>query len=206
MINISHNMAAFERQLSDALREQLPFALALALNDAGQDAKEAVEDHMDRAFDRPTPYTKRALFMRRASKRRPTVEVAVKRVQASYLRRQAEGGIRTPEGAALLVPVRQRLNRYGNLPRRAVRRVVARDDTFVASRSNRATRYLRPGIYKRKKVRGRPQSLELLVAFADSARYRPRFNMQEQAERAFRRSFERHLSTRLRQAWATRRR
>jgi hypothetical protein len=205
MIDISHNMAAFERQLSNALQEQLPFALALALNDAGGDAKEAVEDHMDRVFDRPTPFTKRALFMRRASKRRPTVEVNVKQVQARYLRRQAEGGIRTPEGAALLVPVGQRLNRYGNMPRGAVRRILGRSDTFVASRRGGGNNRLRPGIYKRKKVRGKNASPQLLVAFEDRATYQRRFLMQTTAERAFRASFEGHLSRRLRQAWATRR-
>jgi hypothetical protein len=204
MFSIRADFDRAERMLSDIGRKQLPFASAMALNDTAGDVKGAEEQSIGRTFDRPTPFTQRGVYVRRASKSRLYAEVGVKRVQAGYLRRQVTGGVRTPEGAALLVPVSARLNKYGNLPKTALKRARSRTDVFVASRSAEETRHLPPGVYQRgRKRRGKQGGPKLLVAFEDRASYTPRWNFQDLAMRRARDRFRRHFLARFRQAMAS---
>lgn len=201
VISVSHNFDAAERMLSDFGRTQLPFATALALNDTAADVSDAVGMEMRATLDRPTPFTLRGFYTRRASKGRLTAEVGAKDVQAGYLRFAFGGGVRRPERAALLVPVAARLNSYGNLPRRAVARLVARGDVFATSRGDPKTRHLRPGIYRRPQGgRGGPQ---LLIAFEDSADYRQLLDLVKIAGPVVSREFEGHLLDRLRRVLAS---
>lgn len=200
MISVAHNLDAAERALSDFGRTQLPFATALALNDTAADVSEQVGKAMEAKLDRPTPFTLRGFYKRRASKSRLTAEIGAKDVQAGYLRFAFGGGVRRPDGAAILVPVGARMNRYGNLPRRAVARLVSRGDVFVTSRGDPNTRHLRPGIYRRPKGgRGGPQ---LLIAFEDSADYRQRLDLEQIAGPVAGRVFEGYLIDRLRRVLA----
>lgn len=201
MFSIKADFDRAERILSDLGRKQLPFATALALNDTGADVKDVEEAAIERDFDAPTPFTKRGVYLRRAGKSRLIAEVGIKRVQKKYLDLQARGGVRRPKGRALVVPVGQRVNKYGNMARGAVGRLVKKPSTFVAGRGQRGTAHLPPGIYQR--PRGRRRSPKLMVAFEPRARYEARFRFQEPALREARRRFEGHLVRRLRQAIAT---
>jgi hypothetical protein len=167
--------------LSDLGRKQLPFATAMALNDTAESVKRVEELEIDRAFDRPTPFTRRALYMRRASKGRLTAQVGVKSLQAKYLKLQATGGVRRPAGSALVVPVSARKNKYGNLARGAVKKSLKRADVFVAGKRRGKTGHLRAGVYQRPKRSGQP--LKLLVAFEPRAEYSPRWDFQSLAMR-----------------------
>lgn len=199
MISISHNIRDFERGLSRMAREQVPFATAMALNDTAEDVQDAWLKHLDRRLDRPTPFTRRGIYRRRASKRRLTAEIGFKPVQAGYLRLQAEGGSRLPEKRAILIPVQQRLNRYGNMPKGAVKRVLARDDTFSGKVRGVA------GIWKRPAKSRRKGAMKLLVAFQPKVRYQPRLDLRRAAEGRARTVFPSHFARRFRSALATRR-
>lgn len=204
VIRVDDNIAAFERQMSDFARSQLPFATALALNDTAAEVKDAEETEVEKALDRPTPFTRRGLFVSRASKRKLTAIVGFKDTQAAYLAFQVAGGHRAPKGRAILVPVGQRLNKYGNMPRSAVARMLKRPDVFVASQSDPRTKHLRPGIYQRNSKKGRRGAApNLLVAFEDGAKYRPRLRFDHVAERRASAMFERKFMHRLEQALAT---
>lgn len=206
MLHIGDNLAAFERGLSDAMQEQLPFATALALNDTARDVVEAWQAAAPQIFDRPTPFTERGFaILRRARKRSLTTIPGIRRIQAEYLRLQVTGGTRVPEGQALLVPKGARRNRYGNLPRHYVRTLLRSGQAFVASQDDPRTRHLPPGLYRRRKLRGRAQPPELMVAFVDQATYAPRFDLEGIARQAALPAFPRHLSRRLIEAWGTRR-
>ena len=199
MISISADIAAAERMLSDIARTQLPFATALALNDTAADVKAREERSLGEDLDGPTPFTKRGLFVRRASKRTLTASVGVKDLQAGYLKYQVKGGTRTPKGRAIPVPVSLRLNKYGNMPRGALGRLGAKKGTFATSPGKLATRHLAPGIYQR----GRKGAVKMLVAFEPRAQYKPKWSFVSHAERTARAGFQGHFITRLRQALAT---
>lgn len=196
MLDITSNRRAFERSLSDVAQKQLPFALSLAINDTLKDVKKNEEKRMRRVFDRPTPFTQRGLYLRRANKRTLSGEVGVKDIQAEYLKLQATGGTRRPKRRAIVVPVGQRLNKYGNMPKGALGRALAKPTTFVASRGK--VKHLPPGIYQRKK-----RGVRMLAAFEDSASYEARWRMRVSARKTARARLPVYLSRRLRQAIAT---
>jgi len=204
MFKVEWNGGQFERGLSDVANRQLPFALMLTINDATDDIKANTLKTLEKKFDRPTPFTKRGVYTRRASKRRLIGEVGFKKIQAEYLMLNITGGIRLPKRNAILMPVAQRKNKYGNLPRGSVKRAVARRDTFVASKNDPRTRHLQPGIYKRKsKSRRRAAGAVLLVSFRDRAKYRKRYDFHDAAEKTALVVLPRHFVKNMRRAMAT---
>lgn len=77
-IDIRSNVRQVSAWLDDAQRQQLPFATALAMTRTAQEVKDAEISLMKRVFDRPTPYTLNALFVRPAKKRHPIASVEFK--------------------------------------------------------------------------------------------------------------------------------
>ncbi len=215
MISFEDNIRDFESSLTDFAQNQLPFATALALNDTIEEVDDAWKVQLDRRLDRPTPFTKRGTFRRRATKRKAVATVAFKDVQSGYLKKLVTGGQRRPKGRAILIPVAQRVNKYGNLPKGAVARVGARSDTFVASKGAKNTKHLRPGIYKKPKRSGRRSAAggkrgvgnlvgpQLLVAFEDRATYSKQLDLQKPAEGKARSEFPKHFARRFKSALAT---
>jgi hypothetical protein len=125
---------------------------------------------------------------------------------------------RQPKGRTILIPGGVKLNKYGNIPKGALRRLQAEHDTFIASRSDPNTRRLAPGIYRRAKKKrkaggrgavrlGAPalvgRVLTALVGFADRAIYRRRFPFERIAERKAKASLQPNFTAAMRGALAT---
>jgi len=203
VLEISADFDRLERALTDVALRQLPFATAMALNDTAKDVQEAEEQELVEELDKPTPFTRRGVYVQRASKRRLSARVGIKRIQAGYLNLQVTGGTRKPKGRALVVPVKARLNKYGNMPKGSVGRTAARKNTFVAGRGRSGTKHLRAGIYQRPAKSARSQSPKLLIAFEPRAKYKSRIKFRPVAADVARVRFPNHLPRRLKQALAT---
>lgn len=191
-LSVSSNIKQFSRQMTKAQKSQLPFATARALTWTAQDAKLDVEKRIDAAFDRPTPYTRKGVAAISASKRKQVSRVLIKDRQAEYLGLQEDGGTRKPKGRALVIP-QDKTNKYGNMPRGYIRRVLARGDTFSGTVRGVA------GIWQRT----RSGSVKLLVAYEQKAQYRPRFQFERTAERTARTRFPINFERSFRQAMQT---
>lgn len=202
MFSMEWNAKAWERELSDVANRQLPFAMMLTINDALGDIEANTIKALDRKFDNPTPFTKKGVYVKRATKRRLIGEVGFKPIQAKYLGLNITGGVRLPKRNAIIMPVAQRVNKYGNLPRGSVKRAGARKDTFKASRNDPRTRHLKPGIYKRGKGKAR-STPSMLVSFKDRAAYRKRYDFAGGATKAADNVLPRHFVKNLRRALAT---
>ena len=126
----SADLARMKRLLTDFERRQWPFAAARALTATAQAAQVDTTRGMASAFDRPTPFTERAIAVLPATKTTLTAEVFVRPVQARYLGLQEQGGTRQPKRRALVTPAGIRLNKFGNIPNKALRRASARGDAF----------------------------------------------------------------------------
>lgn len=200
MFDITADFAELERALTDIPRKQLPFAMARAINDAAADVKLAEERQLERMLDRPTPFTKRGIYVRRANKAGLTAEVGVKPVQRRYLDLQARGGVRRPKRRALVIGVGLRRNKYGNIAKGAVRRAEGGGRTFVVRPSSKSS--LPPGVYRRT-GRGGRGGLKMLAAFEPSARYSARLPYQATAFRTAKAVIEGHLNRRIKEAIAT---
>ncbi|KZL26057.1 hypothetical protein [Pseudovibrio sp. WM33] len=186
MIRYTANFDEVTRGLTKAEQRQVPFAISLALNYTVEDIKANTEKGLGRRLDRPTPFTKRGLALKRASKRNLSAVVFFKDRQAEYLEKQEKGGTRRPKRKALAVPFSQRLNKYGNLPRRSIDRLLKRPDVFQGEINGVEGIWQRPRRGKRRNgSRGTKGSsgLKLLIAYEKSADYQPRLRFREGARK-----------------------
>jgi hypothetical protein len=80
MIRISFqaDITKLRREVADIREKQIPFATMLALNEVATEAQRQMQQQMPQRFDRPTPYTMNATFIRRATKKTLKAEVALK--------------------------------------------------------------------------------------------------------------------------------
>lgn len=202
MLDVTADFRALERALADVPQKQLPFAMMLALNDTAKDVKFAEERQIDRTFDRPTPFTKRGVYVQRANKSGLTAVIGMKRVQAGYLGLQAAGGVRRPKRKALVIGAGLRRNKYGNLPKSAVSRAESKGNTFVAKGRGGGS-HLAPGLYQRMNGRGGDGGVKMLVAFKPRAQYKKRFPFQATAMRTAQAVIEDHLAKRIKEAMKT---
>ncbi|WP_461495031.1 hypothetical protein [Pyruvatibacter sp.] len=215
MLDVSIDMAGFDRYADDLGKvalQQMPFALAKTVTQVAYQAKAALETEMTKAFDRPTPFTMRAFAVQAARKSQPNPEAVVfaKDIQAEYLAKQIFGGTRQPKsgGRAVLTPAGQRLNKYGNLPRGAVKRALARGNTFSGTVTFKKGGPV-AGIWQRPKRRGGQNRgrLKLLVLFEDEKQVKPRFDFADIVIRvANEQALLEHFRLNLRDAVATARR
>ena len=189
----------------DRVQRQVAFGTAVGLTRTAQEAGRGVERRIGQAFDRPTSFTRRAVFVQPARRERPVAAVGIKNAQARYLELQEYGGERRPARRALVVPSQVRRNAYGNLPRGAVRRLLARADTFSGKPRGRGS--AAAGIWQRVgpgAARGKGgRRIQLLVAYAPRARYRPRFGFGDTVIGVWRRVGAKTISAEVARALAT---
>lgn len=123
-ISVHADIAPVLRRLDEIGRNQAPFAIARALTDTAQEGRKAMTGRLAAVFDRPTPFTMRAIGIEAARKGKPQARIFVKDIQARYLLAEEIGGVRTPRaGQALVLPGKVRLNRYGNMPAGLLKRL-----------------------------------------------------------------------------------
>jgi hypothetical protein len=172
IINVKTNIDAVIQQLDRRVWKQVPYATARALTATAKDVQRALTEAIPQVFDRPTPFTQRAIGMTWATKNTLRSKVFIKDVQAGYLRLQVSGGTEFPKKRALVVPAGVALNAYGNMTRNKLRSLLNRKDVF----SGRVRGV--PGIWQR--VGGR---VKLLIAYEPQARYQARFSFLAIAKR-----------------------
>lgn len=201
-ISFETNIREWVAGMASFQRNQLPFATASALTETARfDVVPAIERQIDRVFDKPVEFTRKGVGFRYASKSSLVATVLIKPIQAKYLAIEETGGVRTPEGRALVMPVGQKVNTHGNLPKGVVQKLLARKDVF-SGRINGIG-----GIWQRTYDRRTKQNgVKLLIAWEDKATYRPRFGFYEAARQAAQANFPGRFEAALSKALATARR
>lgn len=202
MLRVDSNIKDVERGLSNFARSQVPFATSRAINDTLADVQKNEAAKLPRRLDRPTPFTRKAFAILRSSKARLGGAVFAKDAQAEYLQYAETPQARRPNGESLVVPVGQRLNKYGNMPRRALDRAQQGGKAFASRRGG----HLAPGIYRRAGGK-RSRKLKLLAAFEPVARYTvKRLRFQDGARKTAAAQIARRFGERLAEAIRTARR
>lgn len=84
MFKISIDESQLQQKFSDLEKRQLPFATVGALNDAMFDVRDRWHQAIGEVFDDPTPFTRKAVLYKKATKANLTAEV--------FLRDEASGG------------------------------------------------------------------------------------------------------------------
>jgi hypothetical protein len=131
-----------------AFEKQQRFGVIVALTKTAQDVKAAEIAEIDRAIDRPTPYTRAAVYLQRATRERPVAAVGLKddltyaapgHQPANYLQPQIDGGQRNikafekllqlaglmPAGWKAVPGAAARLDQYGNVSRGQIVQVLS---------------------------------------------------------------------------------
>jgi len=179
----------FKQAMNDITRKQMPFAASVALNRTAWDIKErGLDPAMDEEIDNPTPFTKKAVRVKKSTKKRLVAFVYLYPLQAKYLGFIIRGGTRRPQKQAILFPVKQKTNKYGNMPRRAVEKLLENPKVFSGIPHGRTT----PGLYKRLGKKGRKQ-LRLMVSYQKRATYNKQFHFYKVAERTASKFFKKNM-------------
>jgi hypothetical protein len=151
-ISVETDVKAAQAALVNLAKKQIPFATAYALTQTAKDAQAAVEKELPKVFDRPTPYTLRAIRTSPATKRKLVAEVLIKDGKTSAgvsrdssgkpvksLFAQVQGGSRAkkpfenllqarglmPQGWYAVPGKSIPLNQYGNVPGSIITRVLS---------------------------------------------------------------------------------
>lgn len=192
-------------RMDDAGKRQMPFAMAKALTQTARQTAAAETNHIETIFDKPTPFTKRAVGVTPATKAKLSTRIFVKDVQAKYLLPEATGGRRgfktfeekfAAGGAPQIalpgpgVP----LNQYGNISKAKIKRIAADIETFNSNK-----RFFKGipkggnlpmGIYARA---NNNTHITTLIRFATDAVYKKRFEFSAVANDTITANFEANL-------------
>ncbi len=226
-IKVEHNIGQVQAWLAGQ-QKQVQYATAVALTRTAAVLKRELPAELDRVFDRPTPFTKRGIYLKAARKDDLTAEVGFMDVQARYLRLQVEGGTRQPGPRGIKLPGNVELNAFGNIPKGLTDKLkaAAKSGELGAAVTRRlgVTRdrrkgaapiqlfYGKPsggrwndapvGIWRR--VPGKPGKLIPVIVFEDTpAKYRKRLDLQRFAAPIVQREFAQQFDRALRDALAT---
>lgn len=201
-ISVRFDVKALNKQLDALASKQLPFAAAQAINVVAKKLQAAEQENMRKVLDKPTPFTLNSVSVKLANKTSQTAMVFVKDIAAAYLLPYEEGGQNKLNSRALIKPVGQKVNQYGNLPRTTVKRLASKKNVFVGKVKTSVGEV--DGVWQRTKaVRGRKAGLKLLVKFQDAHEARQRLGYQDLARKIVGASFKRELGAALARAVAS---
>jgi hypothetical protein len=191
------------RRMGEFGRQQMPFAVARAMTATIKQAQKAETEHIGTAFDRPTPFTQKAIGISVATKTNLAASVFVRSTQAKYLEVQAAGGgreLKTFEqrfaekgGAAIVVPGRGvAVNQYGNITRAKIAGDLNSSGgakRFFAGKPKGTD--LPSGVYARTNDN---RHITPLLVFASAATYQKRFQFSEVARETITAQWEANMT------------
>ena len=220
-IDIRSDVKELTKSLNRIQRKQIPFATSRALNTLAFDVRKTLQDGLDIFLDLPTPYTKRGVQVEKSTKKDLVVEIGFRSktfgkgqgeaTQASYMKRQIEGGIRRPNKRAVPVPIKKniRLNRYGSLTRNKVKNFLADKDKYFSGKpkgekgkgTGEGIWQRMPANSKRKKNRG--GKIRMVISWNPKADYKARFPFKRIVQTTIKTNFRKRFDFELREALKT---
>ena len=214
-IDIRADLRPLQRAMVALRAEQVPFAMSLALNALATGVAAAERDEVAKTFDKPTRFTANAFRIQVATKTRHVAIVAIKDIQAEYLRPYVVGGDRslgTKRG--MLAPRGVSLNQYGNLIKGKLASLRGKPGVFIGPVTTKSGKVIN-GVWQRipaktggssRKGLAKPRGLKLLIQFEDSTPVRKRLDFYGRAQRYARANAAHEFDIGLRRAMATARR
>ena len=148
-ISVKADVRQFAKGLDAIGKKQLAFAASQAVNKVALRVQKDERTNMQMVLDFPTPFTLSSVGVSKASRAKPMAMIYVKPVAAAYLKPYEFGGLNKLNSQSLLLPVGQKVNKYGNLPRYTTKRLLAKPNVFIGEVTiNRETIH---GIWQRPK-------------------------------------------------------
>jgi len=225
-LSLRTDFSRMERALQVVASRQIPFAAARALNDIARSSGNSINAHMGEIFDRPTPFTSRAVIAPRAlaaSREHLVATVTVRPIQQKYLLHEEIGGTREPaentrkQATALVLPGRGLLlDQFGNIPRGTLKTLGRQakpsrrsKKAAAAVSSSQSVAYLPAnapgnkaqigGFFQRREGHG----LTRLTLFETTTHYTPRMHYRDRVAQVARAEWPAAFRRRLAEAIAT---
>ena len=220
-ISIESDVKKLTKSLNRIQRKQIPFATSRAINTLAFDVRKALQDGLDLHLDRPTPYTKRGVQVEKSTKNNLVVEVGFrsktfgkgkgKATQASYMKRQIEGGARRPNKRAIPVPIKKniRLNKYGSLASNKLKSFLADKDKYFSGKLKGAKgKGTGEGIWERmpansKRKKNRGGKVRMVISWNPKTDYKASFPFKKIVDTTIRTNFRKRFNFELREALKT---
>jgi hypothetical protein len=219
MITIRVRTGFLRHAFDEEARKQIRFATSQAINATAKLVQSGERENLKAVLDKPTPFTLNAIGIQRSSKKTLTATVFMKDITAGYLAPYELGGLNKLNSAALLVPITQKVNQYGNLPRNTTAGLRDRPDVFVGKPMGwvnapygfwKRFKYVKAARRKltkkhaaqfgRKYQKQRPP--ELLIMFDDAHEATQRLNYRALAKKIVRQNFAREFQAAMKKAIA----
>ncbi len=194
-ISVKDDLDQLSRKLTYLQRDQIPFAVSKTLNQIAFNlSRQIMPQETDKTFEGgATRFTQRGFKYKKSDKRHLWVDIFIDKAQAKYMKFMIAGGTRFPEKRALLVSTQYaRLNRYGNMRKGFVKKILADNEKYFSGTPN--GRDGPAGIWERygrtKDNNARPtskprsQKIRLVALYSDDAQYTPLFPFAEIGRRA----------------------
>ena len=150
MINVRSNIQEFSKGVERTSKKHLPYAVSVAINNTALKAQQELIKHTKVKVHMPVAFTSRnATFVIRSSKYDSPISATVgfKDRQASYLKYLETGGVSTSStGAMKPVPVDKYKNKFGNLPKKRIDKLLANKEQYFSGYPAGGGE---PGVFKR---------------------------------------------------------
>ena len=219
------NIKQLEKELDAFVRKQLPFATAQALTATAKAVQLAERENMAKVLDRPTPFTLNSIRVKAARKNDLEAIVFVQDIAAAYLEPFETGGMHKLIGKGITWwnPKHVQLDQYGNVPKSAIKALLARPDIFIGRVKSKSGAMI-DGVWWRSskrddpKLRGRRKgltritptaradatgSLVLIARFGDALPVKQRLGYAERAKLIIYRVFDKEMGKALGKAIAS---
>lgn len=193
-MNVRSNFKQIAREMK-LKKSKLKKVFKDEINTTAFQARKAELDEVDSVFENPTPATKKSVLVKKANTSGLTAEVFVsdKKNQEQYLELQVEGGTRKPKRKTLIAPVGVRKNKYGNITRNKISKLLQNKEKYFAGKPAGKKWSDSPyGVWQRMGKNGRGK-LRLLINFSDSQKYSKRFRFYQVGNDSVMKNLEKNI-------------
>lgn len=204
-ITINTNLKQLAQQYGK-FGKDVRFGLAKSLTRVAKEVQKAQIEEIPKQLDRPKPFTMNAIRVRAANKKNLTATVFMMDKTAWYLEPYEFGGkTKLNKGAkSQVLPVTQKLDQYGNIPRMTIGRLSKRKDIFIGEIKTKNGTV--KGVFQRPHHRGKGQKrgsskitklsnttgkLKILMRFVDPHQAKQEINYMARAKSVIEDNFER---------------
>jgi len=166
-IDIKTNAKELEKKLGMFQKKHMPEIVSDSINEVGVKSVNAMRAQLLKKLDKPTKFTYTGVKLFKAKARDLSALVFIPDIQAKYLEKQFEGGLRLPEKNKIPVPVdKAKINAFGNIKGKRTG-LIKRNTEFMGNVKGI------DGVWRRVGGKRNPR-LKLIVALESSVFYRKR--------------------------------
>ena len=212
-ISVESDVKELERKLRKAKR-QIPFAIKRALDSTAFDLQRDLKRTLPNYVDQPVKYTGGGIQVEKAQKENLIAKVGFAsktfgRVmgsipQADYMKRLIQGGIRTPRGRAIAVPVPKNMkpNKAGNIPRGKISKLLGDTAKYFSGEPRGAKEEGGAGIWKRT-GKGKKSKIKMVIAWEKQTDYQKSYPFKNIAISFVRKNFKNNFDSAIKYALKT---